>query len=148
MEVYTKMMELLVPENIVLVGDGHHPYTIETTRWKKDLLLLKFEGIEDRTTASELTNALVYIKSEELPPLSDGDFYYHEVIGMQVYQEDGVYLGTLIEILETGANDVYLVRDDADHESLIPAIEEMILEIDSVNEKIIVAKMTWYGEGD
>jgi 16S rRNA processing protein RimM len=53
-----------------------------------------------------------------------------------------------MEILETGANDVYLIQNDAGEEVLIPATEEMILEIDLDQEKMVVGKMAWYGEGE
>lgn len=148
LELYTQMLELLLPDCVVFVGDDHQPYTIEATRWKQDLLLLKFEELNDRTVVSELTNELVYVKTEALPPLSEGDFYLHELIGLQVFEENGLYLGVLAEILETGANDVYLIKNDAGEETLIPATEEMILEIDPVQKKMIVSRMEWYGEGD
>lgn len=146
LEVYTHMLELLVPESVVYIGEEYDPYTIEMTRWKQDLLLLKFYEIDDRTIASQLTNQLVFAKTEQLPGLSEGEFYYHELIGLEVYQDDGDNLGTLVQILETGANDVYLIRAENGEEILIPATEEMILEIDPELGKMIVAKMEWYGE--
>ena len=83
-----------------------------------------------------------------LPALPKGDFYYHEILGLDVYEPDGHYLGVLVQILETGANDVYLIQNDDNEEVLIPATEDMILEIDPEQEKMIVAKMVWYGEDD
>jgi 16S rRNA processing protein RimM len=146
LEVYTQMMELLAPESVVYIGEEHHPYTIETTRWKQDLLLLKFYDINDRTIVSQLTNKLVFVNPEQLPGLSEGEFYYHDLIGLAVYEIDGDYLGELVQILETGANDVYIIQAEDGEEILIPAIEEMILEIDPESGKMIVAKMEWYGE--
>lgn len=148
LEVYTQMLELLLPDCVVYVGEDHQPYTIEAIRWKQELLLLKFTEINDRTDVSELTNKLVYVTTETLPALSEDEYYFHELIGLQVFEEDGLFLGVLTEILETGANDVYLIKDDAGEEILIPATEEMILEIDPDQEKMIVSRMEWYGEGD
>lgn len=148
LEVYTQMLELLLPESVVYVGEDRQPYTIEAIRWKQELLLLKFEEINDRTVVSELTNELVYVNTEALPALSEDEFYYHEIIGMRVFEEGGLFLGVLTEIIETGANDVYLIKNDAGEEILIPATEEMILEIDPDQEKMIVSRMEWYGEGD
>jgi 16S rRNA processing protein RimM len=148
LEIYTHMLELLVPESVVYIGDEHLPYKIEGTRYKNELLLLKFYNINDRTLVSALTNQLVYVKTEQLPPLTEDEFYLHELIGLGVYEEDGHYLGILIEILETGANDVYIVEDESGIETLIPATEEMILDIDLSEEKMVVGKMNWYGEGD
>lgn len=146
LKVYTQLLELLAPESVVYIGEEHVPYTIEKTRWKQDLLLLKFYEIDDRTIVSQLTNKLVFIKTEQLPGLPEGKFYYHELIGLDVYQQDGEYLGELAQILETGANDIYLIQAENGEEILIPATEEMILEIDPELGRMIVAKMKWYGE--
>ncbi len=148
LEIYTHMLELLSPESLVYVGEEHQPYIIEAVRYKKELLLIKFFEINDRTVASTLTNELVYVAVDQLPPLTEDEYYLHELIGLDVYQVDGIYLGVLREILETGANDVYLIEDDEGKEILIPATEEMILEIDPEQGKMIVEKMVWYGEGE
>lgn len=148
LEIYTQLLDLLVPENIVFVGEEHRPFTIEATRWKNDLLLLKFKEIGDRTEVSTLTNELVYVKTDQLPSLGEGGYYLHELIGLNVFERDGEYLGVLMEILETGANDVYVVQNDDGEEILIPAIEQTILEIDLNQEKMVVSRLEWYGEGE
>lgn len=148
MEVYTDLLELLVPGMVIYVGEDHQSLTIEDTRWKQELLLLKFAAYNDRTAVSELTNELVYVMRSQLPPLEAGAYYYHQMIGLKVYEDSGVYLGVLTEILQTGANDVYLVTDEAGEETLIPAIDEMILTIDRDAGTMTVAKMEWYGEGE
>ena len=141
-------MELLAPGRLVYIGEDHRPLTIAETRWKQDLLLLRFAELHDRTAVSELTNMLVYIRSNELPPLVDGGVYYHELIGLQVVEESGQVLGQLADILQTGANDVYVVLDEAGKETLIPDTDEMVLKIDLEAGRIVVAKMEWYGEGE
>lgn len=147
MEVYTSMLELLDPECEVYIGETYQPYLIERTRWNQDLLLLKFSTIDDRTAVSSLTNALLYVRVDQLPPLEEDEIYLHELLGLDVYEMSGRYLGVLTEILETGANDVYLVKNAAGDEVLIAAIEERILEIDLDQGKMIVSTIEWYGEG-
>jgi len=148
LEVYTSMLELLVDSEVVFVGETYQPYTIQTTRWKGNLLLLKFEGVDDRTLVSQLTNALIYTRTDQLPPLDEDEFYLHQLIGLDVYDTDDHLLGVLMEILETGANDVYLVKDHTGAEVLIPAVEERIVDIDLEAGKMVVSKIEWYGEGD
>ncbi|MEA3326628.1 MAG: ribosome maturation factor RimM [Chloroflexota bacterium] len=148
LELHTKMLELLSAGNIVYIGENHKPYTIEKTRWKQPFLLIKFEEISDRTAASQLTNQLLYIKTTQLEPLPIGEFYYHELIGLNVLEDDGRFLGVLEEILETGANDVYLIRNSTGKETLIPATKDMVQNIDLKKGKMIVSKMEWYGEGN
>lgn len=146
-EVYTQLLELLAPGRVVYIGADNRPFTIETTRRKQNLLLLKFFEIGDRTEASGLTNSYVSAHTSQLEPLPEGDYYTHQLLGLQVYEEDGACLGTLNEILVTGANDVYVVQNDDGQETLIPATEEMILNVDINAGRMTVGKMTWYGEG-
>ncbi len=141
------MLELLNPGSVVFIGDAHLPYTIEKTRWKEPLLLLKFSGISDRTAASQLTNQLVFINTTQMDPLPQGEFYYHELIGLDIYYEDDQLLGVLKEVLETGANDVYVVRDKDGKETLIPAISDVIQSIELEKGRMIVSRIEWYGEG-
>lgn len=148
LELYTEMLELLAPEELVFIGESHVPYTIEVTRWKQDLLLIKFAGISDRTIVSQFTNQLVYVPRERLPDLEVGEFYYHELIGLTVVDCHGTYLGILRQIITTKANDVYVVQSDTGDELLFPATEDMILEIDLGTHKMVVGEMEWYGEGD
>lgn len=147
LELFSELLELLAPDQTVYVGNRHHPLIVQDSRWKQDLLLLKFYDLDDRTAVEALTNELVYVKTSELPPLDEGEYYYHQLIGLDVYEEE-VYLGVLREILQTGANDVFLVTDEAGNETLIPDTDEAILEIDVDAGRMRVAKMKWYGEGD
>jgi len=148
MEIYTQLLDLITPDQIIYIGEDYQPFTIVSTRWKQDLILLKLKEINDRTAASALTNQLVFIKPDQLPVLAEDEYYYHQLVGLNVFDSDGVYLGVLTQVMETGANDVYLVRAEDGGEVLIPAIDEMILSIDPGSEKMIVNKMEWYGEGD
>lgn len=148
MEIYTQLLDLITPDRIIYVGEEYQPFTIESTRWKQDLILLKFKEINDRTAASALTNRLVFIRSNQLPALAEGEYYYHQLIGFKVYDTDGDYLGVLEQVLETGANDVYLIRAEDGGEVLIPAIDEMLQSIDPDEGKMVVRKMEWYGEGE
>lgn len=147
LEIYSDLLELLSAEQVVYVGETHQAYIIQETRWKNELLLLKFKDVNDREIVSQLTNAYVYVRKDQLPPLTDDEFYPYQLIGLDVYEEEGPYLGRLSEILRTGANDVYLVMSDAGDEILIPAIESVVLEIDVEQQKMLVSKMEWYGEG-
>ena len=148
LEVHTQLLNLLSPDSVVFVGETYQPFTIESTRWKNDLLLMKFHEINDRTLVSELTNQLLFVKTDLLPPLTEEEIYYHELIGLEVYEQGGIYLGDIVQILETGANDVFVVQDESGGEVLIPAVDDWIVDIDIPEGKMIVSKTEWYGEGD
>jgi 16S rRNA processing protein RimM len=94
-------------------------------------LLVKFKGIDTPEAAGKLRNQWVYIKASEAPKLPEGKIYQYELIGFQVVDENDQPLGELVEILETGANNVYIVRDESDHEILLPAIPSVVLETDT-----------------
>jgi 16S rRNA processing protein RimM len=83
-DVYTSMLELLAVREVVYVGEAYQPYIIQSTRWKGNFLLLKFEEVDDRTDVSQLTNALIYTRTDQLPPLDEGEVYLHQLIGLDV----------------------------------------------------------------
>ena len=89
-----------------------------------------FEGYEHANAADVLRGTLIEIAEEELPALPEGEFYVHDLVGLTVVDADGDALGKLVEVLRTGANDVYLVRREGARDLLIPAIPEVILDID------------------
>ena len=89
-----------------------------------------FEGYEDRTAADALRDTLIEIAEDELPALPEGEYYVHDLVGLAVLDADGEAIGELAEVLRTGANDVYLVRREGARDLLIPAIPEVILDVD------------------
>ena len=94
-------------------------------------MLVKFKDINTPEDAGKLRNQWVFIKAKDAPPLPDGKIYQYELIGFKVVDENDNLLGELVEILETGANDVYVVRDDSGKEILLPAIPSVVLNQDA-----------------
>lgn len=130
MDVLTDFPERLKPGKKMLVGAQHTPVQIRSLRGHDQALLIAFEGYDTPEQAGNFRNQILYSTVSEQPPLEEGEFYHHELIGMQVYDEQGVKLGELAEIMETGANDVYVLRPEIGPEILLPAIDDVILEID------------------
>lgn len=87
--------------------------------------------------AQQLTNLEVFAAVNELPALPEGHYYHHQLLGLAVYEQDTL-LGTLTEILETGANDVYVVVEPGGKELLLPVIPSVILQYDLHNKRIDV----------
>lgn len=106
------------------------PYAVEGFRMNTPYGLLKLREISDRDAADRLRQLFVMIDIAHAVPLEDGEFYLYQLIGMSVVLEDGQPLGTLVEVLETGANDVYIVDSPDYGEVLIPVIDETILSTD------------------
>ncbi len=92
----------------------------------KELYICQLEGVTDRTHAESLRGAPVSVRESELEPLPEGTFYMDDILGLAVVTDTGRELGTIVEIIETGANDVYVTDEDV----LIPAIAEVVEMID------------------
>jgi 16S rRNA processing protein RimM len=112
-----------------LLGDGLEPRRVERQRLQGKRVVLKLEGIDDRTTAESLRGALVSVPIEAAVKLPPGEYFWHEIIGLRVEDGAGRPLGRVVEILETGSNDVYVVRSP-DRELLLPAIKDVVRGID------------------
>lgn len=106
---------------------------IETCSWHQGRLLMKFKGIDTMEEANKYRNAFLTVSDDELYPLPEGTYYHFQLIGMRVDDVEKGYLGQLNDILETGANDVYVVKSEVYGEILIPAIKEVIREVDLAN---------------
>jgi 16S rRNA processing protein RimM len=112
-------------------------YSVEKIRQHKEIALLKLEGCDDRNEAEALRDLLVQIPLEEAVPLEEGEYYHFQLVGVRVETEDGEWLGQVAEVLETGANDVYLVRGPRG-EILLPAIADVVLELDLEAMRMVV----------
>ncbi|RPI30928.1 MAG: 16S rRNA processing protein RimM [Chloroflexota bacterium] len=130
MDVLTDFPERLEPGVEVFVGPEHIPQRLKSLREHGMGLLVSFEDYHNPEEVGKLRNQIVYVSAANRPPLPEGEYYHHEVLGLRVVDETGDYLGTLTEIMETGANDVYIVQPDHGPEILIPVIEETVLDID------------------
>ena len=131
MDLHTDFPERMRSGRKLLVGEGHQSLTLVSVRPHQAGLLVKFKGIDTPEQAGQLRNQWVYIKASEAPKLPEGKIYQHELLGFQVVDENDQPLGELVEILETGANNVYVVRDGTGREILLPAIPDVVLETDT-----------------
>lgn len=115
-------------------------YRLESYRWHRPNILLKLAGIDDRTQAEQVRGLLVQVPLEEAVPLPDGSFYLYELIGLEVVTTTSEVLGTLVDVLETGANDVYVVKAEG-KEVLLPAIPEVIKSVNLKEGRVVVELM-------
>jgi 16S rRNA processing protein RimM len=113
------------------------PYRLESYRWHKDNVLLTLAGVTNRTQAEALRGQLVQVPLEEAVALPEGSYYLYQLIGLQVKTVEGEFLGIITSIMETGANDVYVVQNQG-RELLLPAIPDVIKTIDLANGLMVV----------
>ena len=130
MDLHTDFPERLRSGRKLLIGDEHRPMTLSNARPHAKGMLVKFQEIETPEDAAQFRNQWVYVKTTDVPRLPEGQVYQHELFGFAVEDERGNLLGEVVEILETGANNVYVVRNESGKEILLPAIPSVVLEVD------------------
>ena len=113
-------------------------YSIEEVKYHKDMVLIKFKGIENPEQANLLRESYLIVDKEKEEPLEEGTYYIVDMIGLEVYTEEGELLGKLEDIFNTGSNDIYVVKNELGKQILLPAISEVIRKIDMENKKMIV----------
>lgn len=129
-EIYTDFPERLIPQKAVYLGEKYNKMILASQRPHNEGMLLGFEGVTTPEQAGRYRNQILSISASEESTLPEGEYYFYELLDLDVLDEAGTPLGTLTEILETGANDVYVVTDAAGHEILLPAIPEVVLDVD------------------
>ena len=120
-------------------------YEVTSTRWHGDRALVQFADINDRNTAEKLRGLFLLVPIEEAILLEDDAYYVYQLVGLTVITDTSEVLGTLVEVIETGANDVYLVQGPKG-ELLLPAINEVILEVDLQAGNMVVHLIDGLGE--
>lgn len=113
-------------------------YEIEKVKYHKDMVLIKFKGIDKVEQAEMLRNSYLTVSRDSVEKLEEGRYYIVDLLGLEVYTDEQILLGTLEDIFNTGSNDIYVVKDKQGKQILLPAIQDVIKQIDIENKKIIV----------
>jgi 16S rRNA processing protein RimM len=121
--------------------DNVTEYELVGTRRHRNHLLIKLKGVLDRNAADLLRQKFVMIRLDQSIPLEDDEFYTFEILGMAVYTDRGDYLGDVKEIMETGANDVFILEGGPHGTLLIPDTEEVIQAIDPDTRQIVITPL-------
>lgn len=144
-QVVTRFPERMISLDVIYVGrDPTDPASLRqhhVTRAhhdKDNLWLLHFEGVNDREAADRFRAQYLCVALEDAVPLADDEVYLFQVIGLEVRTTDGMVLGNVADVLETGANDVYIVKGETYGEVLIPAIQGVIQDINVESGLMIV----------
>lgn len=122
-------------------------YEIESVKIQKNLFLLKLEKIDSIEDAEKLKNKIIYANEDEMPPLPEGTYYIKDIIGLSVYEGENL-IGKIVDWIETGANNVYIIKRPKGKDVLIPAIDSVIKEIDIENKKMSVNLLEGLMEDD
>lgn len=120
----------LLNHKTLYLGTQARAYQVERARLHSGYALLKFVGYDTDTSVAKLRGEIVQIPEQEAAKLKKGQYYHHQIIGLTVMNAAGETLGTISQILETGANDVYVVNTPSGKELLLPALKSVIKKID------------------
>jgi len=117
----------------VHIGDQYARHVIESVRpYKADMILLKLQGFDDANAAEKLRDADLCIPLSKLAKLPPDSYYQHDILDLRVFTLDDKLLGTIVDIIVTGSNDVYVVKSPEGSQQLIPAIKDVIKQIDLI----------------
>jgi 16S rRNA processing protein RimM len=125
---------------IVWTQDGR-PLTVSASRSHGDRMLVWFEGVEAREQAEALRGALLVVPESASPDLPEGSWWDHQILGCEVETDTGRALGSVRDVIHTGANDVWSAVDEAGTETLIPVIADVLVEVDAHAGRIVVREV-------
>jgi 16S rRNA processing protein RimM len=138
MSVLTDFPERLKAGIEVYLGVEHQPVVIKSLRHHNRGVLVSMEGYDSREAVDNLRNFEIFVKAEDRPPLPDGEYYLHQLLGLKAVSDEGEALGVGADWIETGANGVFIVRDEEGGEILLPDIDEVVLKIDLEKGEMLV----------
>ncbi|MCI8550649.1 MAG: 16S rRNA processing protein RimM [Lachnospiraceae bacterium] len=128
-----------VLKQVILVAKREKPVLeIESVRFFKQFVIIKFKGIDDINEVERYKGAELWITREQAVPLKEGEYFIADLIGLSVVTDEGALLGTLKDVLQTGANDVYEVQMENGKTVLLPVTDECVLDVDLEKSEVLV----------
>jgi 16S rRNA processing protein RimM len=136
-QVVTDFPERFRRVRLVHLGDNLRPYRVQAARVESGGTVLHLAGVDDAAAAQALAGQDVQVPIDEAVELEPDQFFWHEIVGLEVWSEEAEDLGQIVEVIRTGSNDVYVVRKGA-REILVPAIEDVVREVDLDRRRMTV----------
>ena len=146
LKIITDFPDMFFKGGSLYIGENYKKFIIESIKQAGEKVLISFETLADVEKVRELVNLNVYFPTNQLPELENGFFHHHQLIGLTVKYIDGEIIGKIIDIMQTGANDIYVIKplDKTHDEILIPAIDSIIDEINLDRGIMVINKLDWY----
>lgn len=127
----------------VYIGDDPQRRRLRSLRGASPTAILRVNGVSSRNEAALYRGMPLYMDIRDAKPLDEGEYYWHQLIDMTVVTPDGETLGILTSILQTGANDVYVIAQPDGAELLLPAIKDVVLDIDVPNKRMVAKPLEY-----
>lgn len=134
--------KLLIGKNIIVRSNGtSHEYKLISARQHKNIVLITLDGVSDRNTAETLTRGTILISDDKALPLQDGEYFVRDLINLNVETSNGEHIGVISDVFSTNANDVYVINTPEGESFMIPAIKNVILNVDIAAGKMAINLM-------
>lgn len=117
------------------------PVEKKTCKFFKNMVILSFEEFHDINEIEKYKGCELYVKREDAVPLEEDEFYIADVIDSEVFEDNGKKLGTLVDVMQTAANEVFVVKMENGKEVLLPVIKDCVLDINTDEKKVVVHMM-------
>lgn len=141
-ELHTDYPERFQPGLELFLGEELQPLTVQQARPHKGHMLIQFRKYHNRGMADELRNLWLFVSQENAVELDEGEYWVHDIIGLEVYTDEALHLGRVSDVLFTGANDVYIIEPqellNQGREILVPAIADVIQTVDLAEGRLII----------
>jgi 16S rRNA processing protein RimM len=136
--------ERLTKVKRIYIGDDETPRRLRGVRFHGGLALLQIAGVDNPEAADTLRGETIRISGKDVRPLEAGEFFLYQLVGLAAYDEDGQKLGTLVDIIETGTNDVLVIKSDAGDELLVPNHPDFVPAIEPEKGRLTVRPPVYY----
>ena len=137
--VLSEIEERYAPGSVLRLEDGRS-LTVASSRPHRGKLLVRFEQTPDRTAAEPLAGSYLFVDATEVPAAPEGSFWPHQIEGCEVVTDTGRSLGRIAEVIASPANDIWVTRE-GDRETLVPALRDVILEVDTAAKRVVVREV-------
>ena len=127
--------------NGILPGAQYKKLTIRGIKYQKGNIIVRFAEITDINEAEKYKNQILYAERDDLGELPEGVYYIADLIGLTVVTDEGEELGKIADVINTGASDIYEVKREGKKNLLLPAIPDVVLDVDLENKKVTVHMM-------
>lgn len=134
---YSDRTQIYEETEVFYLGD--EPRKLERFRTQKNMLVIKFEGVETREAAEDLRNREVFVTRDDLPELEEGEYYLRDLIGMEVFQDEEL-IGKVADVITNTSQDILKVETAEGREALIPVVDPIVESIDT-DKKIITVDL-------
>lgn len=118
------------------------PHDVESVRFQPtkrgSIVIVKLDGIDSREDAESMRKSAVFAREEDLPPLEEGEFFIHDLIGLEVVTVDGAHVGSVQDVIDGPAQPILVVAREEGGSAMIPAVDEFIEEVDPMGRRITI----------